>query len=72
MAVLVWKQGVFRRIVGTLIFWGTENRLAQYIYIYFYLKSALVEYAPLGKSTMHVHFVYYTEGRAAAHKHAKY
>ncbi len=71
MAVLVWKRGVFRRIVGTLLFWGTENRLAQYFF-HFYLKSTLVENAPLGKSTMHVHFVYYTEGRAAAHKHAKY
>ncbi len=24
MGVLVWKRGVFRRIVGSLLFWGTE------------------------------------------------
>ncbi len=41
-------------------------------YIYFYLKSALIENAPLGGSTTRVHFGYYTQGRAAAHKHAKY
>ncbi len=41
-------------------------------YFFCYLKSALVENAPLGGSTMHVRFAYYTQGRAAAHKHAKY
>ncbi len=39
---------------------------------YFYLKSVLVENAPLGGSTMRVHSAYYTQGCAAAHKHAKY
>ncbi len=29
MGVLVWKRGVFRRIVGTFIFWGTETALGQ-------------------------------------------
>ncbi len=44
--------------------------MAQYLFCY--LKSALVENAPLGGSTTCVHFAYYTQGRAAAHKHAKY
>ncbi len=46
--------------------------MAQYIYMFCYLKSALVENAPLGGSTTCVHFAYYTQRCAAAHKHAKY
>ncbi len=34
--------------------------------------SAFVENVPLGGSTMRVHFAYYTQGRGAADKHAKY
>ncbi len=36
------------------------------IIIYCYLKSALVENPPLGRSTMRVHFAYYTKGRVTA------
>ncbi len=82
MDALVLKRGVFWRIDGTLLFWGTENRLRHRptqtkskdngAIFFCYLKSALVENAPLGGSTTHVHFAYYTKGRTAAHKHAKY
>ncbi len=44
--------------------------MAQYFFCY--LKSALVENAPLSGSTTCVRFAYYTKGSAAAHKHAKY
>ncbi len=44
--------------------------MAQYFVCY--LKSALEKNASLGESTMRVQFSYYTQGRAAAHKHAKY
>ncbi len=44
--------------------------MAQYFFCY--LKSTLVENVPLGGSTMCFHFAYLTQGRAAAHKHAKY
>ncbi len=45
--------------------------MAQFLFIFCYLKNALVENAPLGGSTTRVHFAYYTQG-GAAHKHAKY
>ncbi len=36
--------------------------MAQYFYFFFYLKSALLENAPLGG--VHVHFAYYTQAGA--------
>ncbi len=44
--------------------------MAQYLFCY--LKSTLVENAPLAGSTTCIHYAYYTQGCAAAHKHAKY
>ncbi len=52
MGVLVWKRGVFRHIVGVLLFWGSWSRLCHWptetwskvngAIFFCYLKSVLV------------------------------
>ncbi len=50
---------------------GLKSKVIAAIF-FCYFKSALVENAPLGGSTTDVHFAYYTQGYAAAHKHDNY
>ncbi len=83
MGVQFWKRGVFRPLLACYfeelkidcaidqLKPGLKSEVNGAIF-FCYLKSALVENAPLGGSTTRVHFAYYTQGRAAAHKHAKY
>ncbi len=82
MGVLVWKRGVFRRIVGSLLFWGTEiNRAIDQLktwskvngavcFFFCYLKSALVIYRRVHNARTLC--LLHTQGCAAAHKHVKY
>ncbi len=50
----------------------TWSKVNGTIFFFCYLKSALVENASLGGTIKRIHFAYYAQGLAAAHKHAKY
>ncbi len=75
------KLGVFRHIVGALLFWGNWNRLhwltktlfkVNGVVFFRYLKSALVKCTYRWVHNMRTLCLLHTQRHAAAHKHAKY